>query len=125
LRRPSRHTDPDPGPRGRDRAGHRDCSDRRAEGRQAGRRTGLAELAPQDIETEAAYLHQHLARQVFDAFGLRIEFDKAQRRIEISATITEAVAEAFENTKALQSEGFQVTVTGIAGAGFEPATFGL
>ena len=66
-----------------------------------------------------------MKRQTFDAFGLRIEYDKAERRIEISATVTEAVADAFENTKALQSEGFQVTVSDIAGAGFEPATFGL
>ncbi len=63
--------------------------------------------------------------KTFDAFGLRIEFDKAQRRIELSATVAEAVADAFENTKALQTEGFQVTVNEIAGAGFEPATFGL
>jgi hypothetical protein len=33
-------------------------------------------------------------RQVFEAFGLEIRFDKAERRIEISATISEAVAEA-------------------------------
>jgi hypothetical protein len=39
------------------------------------------------------------------------------------------VAEAFENTKTLRVEGLQladgVTVSDIAGAGFEPATFGL
>ncbi len=102
----------------------------------------LAELDPQEAETEDAFLQERLGRipdlgqslrdatpeikrQTFDAFGLRIEFDKAQRRIEISATIAEAVADAFENTKALQTEGFQVTVNEIAGAGFEPATFGL
>jgi hypothetical protein len=49
-------------------------------------------------------------------FGLRVEFDKAQRRIAISATVTEAVGGAFENTKALQAEGFQVTARDIAGA---------
>lgn len=64
-------------------------------------------------------------RQTFDAFDLRIDFDKATGRIEISATVSQALADAFENTKALQSEGFQVTVGDIAGAGFEPATFGL
>ncbi len=102
----------------------------------------LAELDPQEAETEDAFLQERLGRipdlgqslrdatpeikrQTFDAFGLRIEFDKAGRRIEISATIAEAVADAFENTKALQTEGFQVTVNEIAGAGFEPATFGL
>ena len=42
-----------------------------------------------------------------------------------SATISEAVANAFENTKALQKEGSVVVAREIAGAGFEPATFGL
>ena len=32
---------------------------------------------------------------------------------------------AFENAKALQKEGSVVVATDIAGAGFEPATFGL
>ena len=109
--------------------------------RQAAEQT-LAELDPQEAEAEDAFLHERLARipnvaqplreaspevkrQTFEAFGLRVEFDKAQRRIEISAAVTEAVADAFENTKALQSQGFQVTASDIAGAGFEPATFGL
>jgi hypothetical protein len=48
------------------------------------------------------------------------EFDKVERRIEISATIAEGVAEAFEKTKALQSEGFQVTASDIAAARFVP-----
>ncbi len=102
----------------------------------------LAELDPSDIEAEDEHLHERLAQipdlskalrdappeikiQTFDAFGLRIELDKAERRIEISATVAQAVADAFENTKALQTEGFGVTRRDIAGAGFEPATFGL
>jgi hypothetical protein len=43
----------------------------------------------------------------------------------VSASVSEAVAEAFENAKTLLSEGSQVVVTDIAGAGFEPATSGL
>ena len=50
----------------------------------------------------------------------------------ISASITEAVASAFENTKGRRAEAFEavngdllVTASDIAGAGFEPATFGL
>jgi hypothetical protein len=39
--------------------------------------------------------------------------------------VSEAVANAFENAKALQEEGSAVVVRDIAGAGFEPATFGL
>jgi site-specific DNA recombinase len=64
-------------------------------------------------------------RQVFEAFDLQIVYDKAARRVEISATVSEAVADAFENAKALRLEGSQVVVEDIAGAGFEPATFGL
>jgi hypothetical protein len=48
-----------------------------------------------------------------------------QGRIEISATVSEAVAKAFEHTKGLQKEALCVTTNDIAGAGFEPATFGL
>jgi hypothetical protein len=105
-----------------------------------------ARLSLDQIEAEDDYLTERLARipdlsdqlrdatpavkrQIFQTFEVRIEFDKASRRVQISATVTEAVAKAFENTKALHSEGFvangSVPVSGIAGAGFEPATFGL
>ena len=66
-----------------------------------------------------------IKRQVFDAFGLRIAYDKIERRIEISATVSEAVAEAFQNAEDLPEEVSSVAPTDIAGAGFEPATFGL
>jgi hypothetical protein len=66
-----------------------------------------------------------LQRQVVQAFELQILYDKADRKIEISATVSEAVAEAFEKQKALPKEGSLVVVRDIAGAGFEPATFGL
>ncbi len=38
---------------------------------------------------------------------------------------SEAVADAFENAKALQKEGLSVVATDIAGVGFEPTTSGL
>jgi hypothetical protein len=40
-------------------------------------------------------------RQVFEAFELQIIYDKAERRIEISATVSEAVANAFEKKEVL------------------------
>jgi hypothetical protein len=40
-------------------------------------------------------------RQLFEAFELQILYDKAERRIEISATVSEAIADAFEKQKAL------------------------
>ncbi len=69
-----------------------------------------------------------LKRQVFDAFCLQITYDKPSRRIEISATITEQIAKALTNAKSLPEEALDrslVAPRDIAGAGFEPATFGL
>jgi len=57
-------------------------------------------------------------RQVFEAFDLQIAYDKPGRRVEVSATVSEAVADAFENAKALRKEGLSVVVTDIAGARF-------
>jgi site-specific DNA recombinase len=108
--------------------------------------TVLDATPPDEIEAENDHLAERLAlipdltkqlrdatpavkRQIFQAFELRIEFDKARNSVNISATVTEAIAQAFENTKALQWEGLAadgvVPVSDIAGAGFEPATFGL
>ena len=64
-------------------------------------------------------------RQVFEAFDLQISYDKPGRCVEVSATVSEAVADALENAKALREEALEVVVTDIAGAGFEPATSGL
>jgi site-specific DNA recombinase len=64
-------------------------------------------------------------RQMLDAFDIQIGYDKAAGHIEVSATVSEAVADALENEKALREEGLLVTASDIAGAGFEPATFGL
>ena len=52
-------------------------------------------------------------------------YDKAERRVELTATVSEAVADAFENAKALQMDGSSVVPTDIAGVGFEPTTSGL
>jgi len=68
---------------------------------------------------------RELKRQIFEAFCLQITYDKPNRRIEISATITEAVADALQNAKDLPEEVSSVAQKDIAGAGFEPATFGL
>jgi hypothetical protein len=97
----------------------------------------LAALTPEQIEDEDDYLAERLARvpdlteqlraaapelqsQFFQAFDLRIELDKPAGRVVISACVTEEIANAFEETASLP-----FTVRAIAGAGFEPATFGL
>lgn len=41
---------------------------------------------------------------MFEAFCLQIAYDKPNRRIEISATITEAIAQALENERDLPEE---------------------
>jgi len=109
----------------------------------AGKQTAQAALdaiPPGEVGAEANYLSERLARipdltqqlhaatpeikrLVFQAFELRVELDKAQRHIALSATITEAVAQALENTKTLRSKGLMpeelVPVNGTASAGWK------
>ena len=67
-----------------------------------------------------------IKRQVFTAFDLQMAYDKAERRVELTATVSEVVADAFENAKALQAEGSSVVVTDIAGPdSFLAPTHGL
>jgi len=61
-----------------------------------------------------------LKRQVFEAFGVKIAYDKIEHRIEISATITEAVAQALQKAEDLPKEVLSVARRDIAGAGFVP-----
>ena len=49
-------------------------------------------------------------RQVFESFELRIAYDRAERRVELTATVSEAVADAFGNAEALLVEGSGVVV---------------
>lgn len=78
-----------------------------------------------DLSESLAGASPEVQRQVFQAFDLQVVYDKTGQRIEISASVSEAIATALENAKALQKEGSAVVAREIAGAGFEPATFGL
>jgi hypothetical protein len=69
-----------------------------------------------DLTNQLREAPRELKRQVLEAFDLQITYDKAERRIEILATVSEAVADAFEDKKALASEGLSVTARDIAGA---------
>jgi hypothetical protein len=51
--------------------------------------------------------------------------EKLERRIPILSRSPRPVGDGFRNTKALRMEGSRVSFGDIAGAGFEPATFGL
>ena len=62
---------------------------------------------------------------MFEAFCLEVRYDKLGQRIEVSATVSEAVAQAFENAKDLPQEVShvilsRVTLRDIAGARFVP-----
>ena len=102
----------------------------------------LAELGAERQEEENAELLERLEslpdlteslrtappevrRQVFEAFDLKIAFDNRNGHVEISAAVTEEVAKALSDSDGLLEEGALVTLRDIAGAGFEPATFGL
>jgi hypothetical protein len=69
-----------------------------------------------DLTKALREAHPHVQRQVFEAFELQVLYDKAAGRIEISATVSEAVANAFEKQKALPKEGSLVVLRDIAGA---------
>ncbi len=71
-----------------------------------------------DLAKSLAEATPAMQRQVFEAFELRIAYDKVEGRIEVSVTMSEAVANAFEGTKALQKEGSMVVPRDIAGARF-------
>lgn len=57
-------------------------------------RRDLADVAPRALVEWIGRPHG-VQRQVFEAFGLQIAYDKVERRIEISATVSETVADAF------------------------------
>ena len=72
-----------------------------------------------DLSGALATARPELRKQVFDAFRLRVEIDKNSGEVKLKATVSSAFGEA----KGL--DDLSVTNKAIAGAGFEPATFGL
>ncbi len=78
-----------------------------------------------DLSESLRRASPQIKRQVFEAFDLQIAVDKTEGRVEISATVSEEVAKALNTKDPLAREGLAVVPRDIAGAGFEPATFGL
>ena len=78
-----------------------------------------------DLTKQLRKASPQIKRQVFEAFDLQIAFDRTEGRVEISATVSEAIAESFNTKDLLARGGLTVVPKDIAGAGFEPATFGL
>jgi hypothetical protein len=61
----------------------------------------IAELLSRmpDLSNELRNAPLQLKRQVFEAFELRVAYDKLEGRIEISATVSEAIIQAFRTTE--------------------------
>ena len=55
-------------------------------------------------------------RSIFEAFDLKIAFDKRNGQVEIWAAVTEEVAKALSDSDGLLEEGALVTLRDIAGA---------
>jgi hypothetical protein len=76
-----------------------------------------------DLSEELRKAPLELKRQVFEAFDLKIVYDKLERRIEISAMVSETVVEAFANAKDLPEEVHRVAQRDIAGARYVPRSY--
>ena len=91
-------------------------------GRSAGRLRLSRPVEDAPLSRQLRRAAPQIKRQTFEAFGLRIDYDKAERTINLSATVIKAVADAFENANGLPEVAFQaangVTVSDIAGARF-------
>jgi hypothetical protein len=64
----------------------------------------------------------HELADIVEAFDVTVTYDKTNARLELAATITPELVTAKEKTTAQKGRSRDF---GIAGAGFEPATFGL
>jgi hypothetical protein len=78
-----------------------------------------------DLSESLRTASTQVKRQVFEAFDLQSAVDRTEGRVEISATVSEEVARALNTKDPLAREGLAVVPKDIAGARFEPATFGL
>jgi site-specific DNA recombinase len=75
-----------------------------------------------DMRDELARAEPTVLAEIFDAFDVTATYDKLNRRLDLAATLTsELVAEHKKNDRPSGRSRNSV----IAGAGFEPATFGL
>ncbi|HKI85175.1 MAG TPA: hypothetical protein VKA53_00380, partial [Thermoanaerobaculia bacterium] len=71
-----------------------------------------------DLAKPLAEADPELRRSVFEAFRLRVEIDRNAGLIRLKALVSSAFSQAKDLSDVCAT-------TAIAGAGFEPATFGL
>ncbi len=74
-----------------------------------------------DLSKLPAKADPELRRRIYDAFQLAVELDRNKPQIRLKAL----VSSAFNTAHNLEDIAAEVANEAIAGAGFEPATFGL
>ena len=74
-----------------------------------------------DLSKPLAKTDSELQRRIFEIFHLRVELDRNTPEVRMKALVSSAFTEAAD----LDDLAATVTDKAIAGAGFEPATFGL
>jgi site-specific DNA recombinase len=74
-----------------------------------------------DLSKPLAKTDPELQRRIFEIFHLRVELDRNTPEVRMKALVSSAFSEAAD----LDDLAARVTDKAIAGAGFEPATFGL
>ena len=94
-------------------------------------RSGMRDPALLDVAQDYALKHPALANAteeklaaIFGAFDVEITYDRDQQTLKLAATITPELIPDFDPDENDRPEE-QSQINDIAGAGFEPATFGL
>jgi hypothetical protein len=77
-----------------------------------------------DLRPALATATEEKLAAIFQAFDVEITYDRDQQTLKLAATITPELIPDFDPDENDRPEG-RSQVNGIAGAGFEPATFGL
>ncbi len=77
-----------------------------------------------DLRPALATATEEKLAAIFQAFDVEITYDRDQQTLKLAATITPELLPDLEPDENDRPEG-RSQINGIAGAGFEPATFGL
>jgi hypothetical protein len=77
-----------------------------------------------DLRPALATATEEKLAAIFQAFDVEITYHRDQKTLQLAATITPELIPDFDPDENDRPEG-RSQINGIAGAGFEPATFGL
>jgi hypothetical protein len=81
----------------------------------------ITAVALPDLAKPLAHADPELRRQVYEAFQFAVELDRNKPEVRLKARLSSA----FSTASDLDDFASMVANKAIAGAGFEPATFGL